>query len=258
MDARDRELAAAPPWVRRSPGKARRTLRPEDVIRTALRLVDTRGFEAFSIRGLAGELGVATSAVYWHVGGRESVLLAVVDAAFEEIRLPRATKGQWRRQLERLSCAMREAILRHPEIHPILANYLIVSPHALRATDRALAVLSEAGLEGAELVHAYNAWSGYVVGFTLVEVKPQSAEDGDGVDQKRRYLGALPKQEFPEIVRRMPALGNRAYLLRWNAEPLGQRGGSFGYGLDLLLDGLERKASARGARRAGDRIDGTA
>ena len=48
------------------------------IIRTALEIVDEHGVDALSMRKLAGELGVTTNTIYWHVGSREELLLEVV------------------------------------------------------------------------------------------------------------------------------------------------------------------------------------
>jgi len=54
------------------------------VVKAALLLVDEGGTEALTMRRLAGELGVATTTIYWHVGSRDDVVDAVIQP--EEIR----------------------------------------------------------------------------------------------------------------------------------------------------------------------------
>jgi AcrR family transcriptional regulator len=50
----------------------------DDVIDTALDIVETDGGDALTMRGLAARLGVAPTTVYWHVGPRDELVLAVV------------------------------------------------------------------------------------------------------------------------------------------------------------------------------------
>ena len=60
-------------------GSTRHTgLERDDVIDTALALVEAGGAEALSMRKLAAELGVAPTTIYWHVGNRHELVVAVV------------------------------------------------------------------------------------------------------------------------------------------------------------------------------------
>jgi TetR/AcrR family transcriptional regulator, tetracycline repressor protein len=53
-----------------------KTLDAETVLDTAARLVERGGF---SVRGLADELGVAVTSIYWHVGGRDQLYDRLID-----------------------------------------------------------------------------------------------------------------------------------------------------------------------------------
>ena len=45
----------------------------ETILDTAARLIELHGVEAFTMRGLAEELGVAATSIYWHLGGRDKL-----------------------------------------------------------------------------------------------------------------------------------------------------------------------------------------
>jgi AcrR family transcriptional regulator len=47
------------------------------VVSTAMKIVEDRGIEHLSMRSLAAELGVAVTAIYWHVGSKEQLLEAL-------------------------------------------------------------------------------------------------------------------------------------------------------------------------------------
>jgi AcrR family transcriptional regulator len=42
-------------------------------------LIELGGVDAFTMRGLAEELGVAATSIYWHVGGRDKLFDSLVD-----------------------------------------------------------------------------------------------------------------------------------------------------------------------------------
>jgi AcrR family transcriptional regulator len=50
----------------------------DDVVDRALALVESQGAAALTMRGLASELDVSTATIYWHVGGREELVIALI------------------------------------------------------------------------------------------------------------------------------------------------------------------------------------
>ncbi|GBE66243.1 putative transcriptional regulator, TetR family protein [Mycobacterium sp. MFM001] len=57
----------------------------ELILDTAARLIEQDGVEAFSMRGLAQELGVAVTSIYWHVGGRDKLFDMLVDRLLSQM-----------------------------------------------------------------------------------------------------------------------------------------------------------------------------
>jgi TetR/AcrR family transcriptional regulator, tetracycline repressor protein len=49
------------------------------ILGTAARMIETSGVDAFTMRGLADQLGVAVTSIYWHVGGRDKLFDSLVD-----------------------------------------------------------------------------------------------------------------------------------------------------------------------------------
>lgn len=55
------------------------SLDAETILDAAARLIELDGVDAFTMRGLADELGVAVTSIYWHVGGRDKLFDSLVD-----------------------------------------------------------------------------------------------------------------------------------------------------------------------------------
>jgi AcrR family transcriptional regulator len=55
------------------------------IVGAARRVIETGGVDALSMRKLAAELDVAHTAIYWHVGGRDELVDAVVDAFLADL-----------------------------------------------------------------------------------------------------------------------------------------------------------------------------
>lgn len=246
--ARDRTAAADDttfPWfMGTEPPKP--PLTHERIVGAAHALIHTSGIDALSVRTLARELGVGASKLHRRIERKEHLLVAVADLVLSEIGsgpdMPSSGTGEtsWRAELRAFSLEVRRVLGEHPHVHPVLDTYVLVTPAAVRVSERAVAILRRAGYDGDTLVDAYNAWSGYVFGFSVLETQPeQRLRDRAQLERwVRAYLGSLDADEHPALSGSLPDLENRAFGLRWDAGPLGRDGTSFGFGLDALLDGL--------------------
>lgn len=57
----------------------------ELILDAAARLIEQDGVEAFSMRGLAQELEVAVTSIYWHVGGKDKLFDSLVDRLLRQM-----------------------------------------------------------------------------------------------------------------------------------------------------------------------------
>ncbi len=64
-----------------------------DVVLAALRLVETEGADALTMRNLAGRLEVTTTTIYWHVGGRDELITELIRYQ-SEIQAARPIEGE--------------------------------------------------------------------------------------------------------------------------------------------------------------------
>jgi TetR/AcrR family tetracycline transcriptional repressor len=76
----------------------------ERIVSAARAIVEAGGLDALSMRKVAADVGVAPTAIYWHVGSREDLLNAVLDRMIAELP-PVVAKG--RTPLTRLSSVAR-------------------------------------------------------------------------------------------------------------------------------------------------------
>ncbi len=60
-------------------GSSKESVSAELIVETAARLIDLDGVEAFTMRRLAEQLGVAVTSIYWHVGGRDKLFDLLVE-----------------------------------------------------------------------------------------------------------------------------------------------------------------------------------
>jgi AcrR family transcriptional regulator len=211
----------------------RKPLSSTSVLQAAVDLADEAGLEAFSMRGLAQELGVVPMALYKHVANKDELLDGMVDIVFSEIELPPGDLD-WRSAMRRRAISTREALKRHSwaigmmeSRHPGPAN--------LRNHNAVMGCLRKAGFSFEMAIHAYSVQDAYIYGFALQEKdlafeSPVSA--GEAAQRRAEMIGAFDNHPYlVEIATKLPESGYDNAV-------------EFAWGLDLILDGLDRLRSS--------------
>ena len=213
--------------------KRTRPLSKERVLRAGLRLVDEHGLDALTMRKLATKLGVEAMSLYNHVENKDDLVGGILGLVESEIEAPNID-GDWKGELRRSVVSAHEALSRHPWA----AQIWMSSPRGgSRGTQRAEAMLRslrEAGFSEGLTYHAFHVLNAYSLGYTLQE--SSFGFDLEQVEQMAaRFLRDFPADEYPYL----------AEHIRQHTEPGEHRHGNFEFGLDLLLDGLERLRDTR-------------
>lgn len=228
--------AAAPPRPPTEPSGLTR----EAVLTAALAQIDERGVEAFSVRDLARTLGVYPTALYWHVPGRNALIAGAVAQALGGLAPPDPTQP-WQDELRSLFIRYREAVRRHPRIAPVLGAQL-VSNDGMNPllVDHILALLEAAGFAGAQLANAYNVVIAAMVGFVTLELAPRPSDDPDGwAEAHARKLYATDPAEAPTLARHLPALADKAFIVRWSSGREQPLEAGFAAWCEVIVEGLE-------------------
>jgi TetR/AcrR family transcriptional regulator, tetracycline repressor protein len=224
----DARCDPCPAMARRRPGPQRRFSR-EELAERALAIMDAYGAEALTMRRLAAELGMSPMALYRYFPSKEELMDAAIEVAAPEVTLPEPGAGPWKEQLADLARAMFRAGLRHPSVARERFNRPLQTPRALHVTERAIALLLEAGLSKADAVAAFKALLVHSLGsaaFVAGESKPEVRESA------RKRHASLPADE-------LPAMASVAGEL--TAALGGEQ--AFELGLAALLDGIELRAA---------------
>ncbi len=200
------------------------------MLEAAVTLADETGLERFSMRGLAQELGVVPMALYKHVANKDQLLDGMVDLVFGEIQLPPEEDLDWRSAMRRRALSAREALRRHPWAIGMMESRA-PGPANLRNHDAVMGCLRRAGFPFEQAIHAYSVQDAYIYGSALQERDlaldtPDSA--GEAAQRRAKTVDAL--EDYPhllEITSRLPESGYDSAA-------------EFAWGLDLILEGLER------------------
>ena len=207
----------------------RERLNRDRVLRTALSLADQGGFDGLSMRKLAEQLGVVPMALYKHVADKDELLDGMVDLVFGEVEVP--TGVAWKSAMRVRATSMRDALRRHPWAIGRMETGT-PGPANLRHHNAVLGCLRrDAGFPFRTAVHAYSLMDSYIYGFAL-----QDRSMGDIPAEAKRRRDVV-EQRHPD-----PA-GVYPYLVEL-AEQFAEHGydytSEFEFGLDLILDGIQR------------------
>ena len=207
----------------------RPALRRDRVVEAASRVADSGGLTSVSMRNVAKELGVEAMSLYHHIAGKDALLDALADRIFAAIELP-DVDDPWRPAMTARAASARAVLSAHPWGLGLIESRRNPGSALLRHHDAVLGCLRRGGFSVALAAHAFSVIDAYVHGFVLTELN-LPFEPGEATEDFVVALG-LPVEEYP-------------HLAEMVAEQVRGRGyayaDEFGYGLDLILDGLEER-----------------
>jgi AcrR family transcriptional regulator len=199
------------------------------VLDAAVALADEGGLSAVTMRRLGEAVGVEAMSLYHHVANKDEVVDGMVDRVFAEIDLPVAGEP-WRPAMARRARSARAALVRHRWAIGVLESRTSPGPDTLRHHEAVLGCLRAEGFDFALVGHAVAALDSYVYGFALQEA-------------------TLPFEGTAEthdvVAEMMPLLAEgHPHLAEMASEHVMAPGYDFGdefdWGLEVILDGIER------------------
>jgi AcrR family transcriptional regulator len=197
----------------------------------ALEIVDRDGLSGLTMRSLATELGTGPMTLYNYVRDREGIEELVVAAVMSSGRFPRSS-GNWGRDVAGIATAMWRALRAHPAAIPLVLTRRSASAESYAPADALIEALGRAGLEEYELLAAFRAVLGFVMGAAQAEHAGPLARSGrDAQSQEAaQRIGLLAGNDFPHVA----ALSQVARRSTAAAD--------FKCGLELLLSGIRSRA----------------
>ena len=212
-------------------GRVATVLNRERILRAAVAVADTGGFDSLSMRNLAQEMGTAPMSLYRHVTNKEDLLDGMIDLVFGEVVF--RADGDWRSAMRQRAIAMRDALLRHPWAIGEMESRRRAGPENLRYHNETMACLREdAGFSFPMAVHAFSVMDSYIYGYARLE---RSLPSDIPTEAEVRRDAVLDSN--PEYGEKYPYLAQIPIELRKIDYDYSRE---FEFGLDLILDGIER------------------
>ena len=221
-------------------GEPRRPLTRDRVLRAAVEIADTRGMDSLTMRNLGQELGVEAMSLYNHVANKQAVLDGLVEVVVAELLdavaaiEPAPGADGWKDVMRARILAAREVLLRHRWAPDLLESRTDIPPTLVSYYDSLLGLMREAGFSLDLAHHAMHALGSRTLGFTR---ELFVAQDTDVEPE----VAALMLQQ---MAGRYPYLTELMRVVSHDPESTLGSGCDdqfeFEFGLDLILDGLER------------------
>ena len=212
----------------------RPALTVERIVDAAVRVADAGGLAQVSMRNVGRELGVEAMSLYHHLDGKDALLDELADRVFTLIALPDPARP-WRDAMRERAASARAALAAHPWALGLIESRRTPGPALLRHHDRVLGCLRTNGFPPRLAGHAFSAIDAYVYGFVLTELSLPFAPGESTEEFVAGLEHLLPADEYPflvEMITEQVVGKDYAYA------------DEFDLGLDLILDGLERRLAA--------------
>jgi AcrR family transcriptional regulator len=228
----------------------RDTLTREQILKTAIDLLDAEGLEGLNMRALGKRLGSAATAVYWHVGSKDNLIALAADHVWHEIALPDPAAAGWRAAATAMATGLYAMFTRHPWLLQAFGSQVLYGTGKSRHDDHSLAIYEAAGFTSTQADQAAATVFTFVLGNALglaaaASLTRKLSRDGNNAEELIHDHTAKAR----EIARQFPRL--RARLDTAAAADYSAPEGSFEFGLRAILDGLEAQLTAHHTSRPG-------
>jgi hypothetical protein len=133
--------------------------------------------------------------------------------------------------MRRRAISVRDALMRHRWAIGLMEARRNPGPANLRHHDAVIGNLRAAGFDMAMAAHAYSLLDSYIYGFAQTQMNLPFESTSDIVEVAQEMLQPFPVNAYPNLA---------AFITEHAMKPGYDYGDEFEYGLDLILDGLER------------------
>jgi AcrR family transcriptional regulator len=209
VDPRQRRAArhAQPLNAPAQPTRRRRPITVTRITDAALEVVATEGYDALTMRSVAGVLNTGPASLYAHVVNKADMDELIIGRLCAQLVLPEPDPATWRAQILDVCAQIRDQYLKYPGISRAALAMAPTNLDVLSVNESMLAILLAGGIEPQTAAWAIDALllyvSAYALESSLVALR-QPHQDHEWVlsrDELMRRFAALPGDQFPQTRR---------------------------------------------------------
>jgi hypothetical protein len=154
----------------------------------------------------------------------------MVDLVFGEIGLP-PREVDWKTAMRQRAVSAREVLARHPWAIGLMESRSRPGPATLRHHDAVIGCLRGGGFSVAMAAHAYAVLNSYIYGFALQQASLPFKKSEEAAEVAESIFSQFAAEAYPHLAE---------LTLRHVLQPGYDFADEFTFGLDLILDGLQR------------------
>lgn len=212
-----------------------RKLSPEGIVATAMRVADTDGLDAVTIRRLASDLNVKPMSLYVHIATKDDLLALMMDEVVGEMLIDKPLPDDWRAALSEIARKSHAAYAAHPWVLEAFARGSRLGPNALQHARQQSRAVSGMGLPAEDVWMIVAIIDDFVIG------------------NAQRVATRVPELSLEHLL----SPGDLAVSPELVALPAASRAGvadkRFEIGLEGFLDMIEARLLAPGPKRQSSR-----
>ncbi len=206
----------------------------DNVIVTALDLLDQVGIEGLTMRRLADALDIKAASLYWHFSNKKELLDAMADILIQEVARDIDDSAGWESRIRQVAREMRRALSARRDGVRVFGGTYVISENVFRVAESLIKPLRDAGM--AENIAGWNAFTVlyYVLGF-VIEAQGLAPADmaASDLSQRRARFSAFAVGRFPHMLASIEAIFDTDMDSRFDA------------GLEVIISGLRHTIAAQ-------------
>ncbi len=213
------------------------------VLAAAMDLADEDGIDALTMRRLADQLGVEAMSIYHHLPNKGAILDGLAEQVFLEIEtavggfdVP-APGTSWVTTVRPRILGARRVMLRHRWVPGVMESRGVMTPTMARYVDSIVGAMHAGGCSYDLIHHSLHALGSTMFGFNQELMLDSDTPSGEDLTLMHDFVPHLAAM-LEDVVHDDPDS-----TLGWCDDQT-----EFEFGLDVLLEGLERRRVDEGRR----------
>lgn len=197
------------------------------IVRRAIAVADTDGFEKLSMRRLASTLDVEAMSLYHYFPNKKELVSAMVDELIPALDPPDCV-DDWQVAMKKRAHVIRGVFVTHPWMAHELVSGINVGPAMLAYTDTSIGYLVNAGFTYQMADYAWNVIDSYIYGFNM-QAQNFPLEPDEYKTAAQQFLPMIPRSDYPFLH------GMSMQIITGTHDGVQD----FDFGLNIILSSLE-------------------
>lgn len=199
----------------------------QQVLETALKLLEIEGIEGLTMRKLADALNIKAASLYWHFSHKQALVEGMADHIVATVAVNFQYQEDWSANLIAITSQLRNALLQHRDGARVFAGTYVVSDNVLRINNALIKTFMQTGLSANKAASSTMTVFYFILGCCIEQQAAMFSTDSDLLNKGAEF-SQLSQEQFPYTWEAKEMLFADNYDER------------FFDGLQLIINGLQK------------------